>query len=226
MPFRRALGAFAPPIAALLLGLPAGAQEATPPMGEPEFPSQPPAREAPEPEAAPDAAGDHHPEEAPLTREERLDRLLAALADPENGEHAVLQRRVVQLWSDSGSDSMDLLLSRGREALENEEYEKALDHFTALVELAPDFAEGWNARATAWYLSDEYWRSVADIQKALSLEPRHFGALAGLGVILERIDDDANALRAYREALDVNPHLENARDAVERLAPDVDGRDI
>jgi Flp pilus assembly protein TadD len=121
---------------------------------------------------------------------------------------------------------MDLLLARGREALEGEEYEKALDHFTALVDLDPDFAEGWNARATAWYLKDEYWRAVADIQRAIELEPRHFGALSGLGVILERIGDTEGALRAYRAAIDLNPHLETAQKAVERLAPKVDGRDI
>ena len=220
MPFRRALAA----LLVALVPAAAAAQQALPPDEAPEFPSQP-GPDIDADETGP-ATGEHHPDDAPLTREERLDRLFAALGDPENGEHAVLQRRIAQLWSESGSDSMDLLLSRGREALEGEEYEKALDHFTALVDLDPDFAEGWNARATAWYLKDEYWRAVSDIRKALELEPRHFGALSGLGVILERIGDADGALRAYRAATELNPHLETAQKAVERLSPKVDGRDI
>jgi tetratricopeptide (TPR) repeat protein len=171
-------------------------------------------------------AGDHHPEERELTRSERIEQLFDALAQPDASDASVLQRRIAELWSDSGSDSMDLLLSRGRKAMEAEDYRKAVDHFTALVELAPDFAEGWNARATAHYLMDEYWRSVADIQRTLALEPRHFGALAGLAAILERTGDESGALAAWRAALAVNPHLDRAESAVDRLAPKVDGRDI
>ncbi len=229
MPFRRAHRALAriaaPFLAALLAAVAAPAQEAAPPGAEPEFPMQPPAADDPTADEA-EPSESHHPDEAPVTREERIERIITALSDPENGEHAVLQRRLVRLWSESGSDSMDLLLARGRAALEEEAYVKALDHFTALTELAPEFAEGWNARATAWYLNDEWWRAVADIQRTLAIEPRHFGALSGLGVILERTGDEQGALEAYRGALAVNPHLESAQDAVERLLPKVDGRDI
>jgi tetratricopeptide (TPR) repeat protein len=169
---------------------------------------------------------DHHPEQPELGRSERLEQLLEALAKPEADDASLLQRRIAELWSESGSDSMDLLLSRGREAIEAEEYDKAVVHFTALVELAPDFAEGWNARATAYFLQNEYWRSVADIQRTLALEPRHFGALVGLGAILEATGDEAGALTAYRAALALNPHLERAETAVDRLVPKVDGKDI
>jgi tetratricopeptide (TPR) repeat protein len=162
----------------------------------------------------------------PATPEERLDNLFAALVEEDPTGAKLVERRISELWSKSGSDSMDLLLMRGREAMQGEEYDKAVDHFSALIELAPDFAEGWNARATAYFLADDYWRSVADIQRTLMLEPRHFGALAGLGAILERTGDEAGALAAYRAALDVNPHLDNAADAVDRLAVKVDGRDI
>ncbi|MFN3614220.1 MAG: hypothetical protein ACK4WC_06645 [Rubrimonas sp.] len=155
-----------------------------------------------------------------------LDRLFDELADENLTNPRRVQARIGEIWSHSGSASMDLLLTRGREATEAEEYEKAVDHLTALTRLAPEFAEGWNARATAHYLNDEYWFAMADIQRALTIEPRHFGALLGLGVILERTGDERGALVALRAALAINPHLVEARQAVERLAPKVDGRDI
>jgi tetratricopeptide (TPR) repeat protein len=161
-----------------------------------------------------------------LTPEQRLDQLFADLASSEGGDAEVIQRRIGEVWSRSGSDSMDYLLTRGREAMEAEEYDKAVDHLTALVELEPDFAEGWNARATAYYLQDDYWSSVADIQKVLELEPRHFGALSGLAIMLERVEADAAALAAYRATLEVNPHMESVAEAIERLAPIVDGLEL
>lgn len=167
-----------------------------------------------------------HPDGEATDPSERLDRLFASLSDEALTDPERVQGRIVAIWSDSGSDSMNFLLRRGREALSEDAHDKALTHLTALVELAPDFAEGWNARATVNFLIDEYWASVADIQRTLALEPRHFGALSGLGVIFERIGDDARALEAYREALRWNPHLDHAREAAERLAPQVDGRDI
>jgi Flp pilus assembly protein TadD len=155
-----------------------------------------------------------------------LEALLEQLADPEAPDADRTAQRIVALWSQSGSDSMDLLLSRGRDAMEDEAFDKAVDHFTALVTLAPEFAEGWNARATAYFLDDEYWRSAADIARVLALEPRHFGALTGLSIILERTGDEAGALRAARAALAVNPHLDEATEMVKRLSPKVEGRDI
>ncbi len=164
--------------------------------------------------------------ETPPTPQERLDELFATLGEAAPREAPRIQARIAEIWSTSGSDSMDFLLRRGRDAMDEEAYDKAVDHLSALVTLAPEFAEGWNARATAHYLNSEYWQAVADIEQALALEPRHFGALSGLGVILERIGDEAGALAALRAALAVNPHLPSAKDAVERLAPKVDGRDI
>lgn len=178
------------------------------------------------------AAQEPEPEEAqaevaaPAGPRERLDELFASLAGAEPREAPRIQARIAEIWSASGSDSMDFLLRRGRDAMDEEAYDKAVEHLTALVTLAPDFAEGWNARATAHYQREEYWLAVADIEQTLAREPRHFGALSGLGVILERTGDEAGALRALRAALAVNPHLPSAREAVERLAPNVDGRDI
>ena len=189
--------------------------------------------QAPDPDApAPDAPVAEAPAEAPdeglppPTPAQRLESLLAELADTDAPEPMRLSRQIAELWSQSGSDSVDFLLVRGREAIEAEDYDKAIEHLTALVEIEPGFAEGWNARATAYFLREDYWASVADIQKVLEIEPRHYGALAGLAIMLERVGAEGSALAAHRAALAVNPHLDGAQEAVKRLAPIVDGRDI
>lgn len=156
----------------------------------------------------------------------RLDTLLEALADEDAEGVSAIERQVMELWSRSGSDSMDFLLLRGRRAIESEEYDKAVEHLTALIELEPEFAEAWNARATAHYQQDDYWSAVGDLQRALELEPRHFAALSGLAIMLERVGAEASALAAYRAALAINPHMEGPKAAVTRLAPKVDGREI
>ncbi|MGF1659662.1 MAG: hypothetical protein ACFCUS_09535 [Rubrimonas sp.] len=181
-------------------------------------------------EALPDIAqGEQHPplaDEAPQTPAERLDALFASLGDADPTDAARLERQILDLWSRSGSDSMDFLLRRGRESLDAEEYDKSVAHLSALIDLAPEFAEAWNMRATAHFMAKDYWASMADIQRTLALEPRHFGALVGLATILEQTGDSAGALRAHRAALALHPSLEPATRAVERLAAEVDGRDI
>lgn len=155
-----------------------------------------------------------------------LSQLLAELAAPDTENWQSVEERIVDLWSRSGSRSMDLLLERGQDALEAEDYTAALEHFTALTDHAPDFAEGWNMRATTFYLMDRFELSVADISRTLALNPDHFGALYGLGVIMEQLDDEAAALRAYRAAQALHPHRENTAEAVKRLSEAVDGVDL
>ncbi len=181
---------------------------------------EPGVADAPALEAEQDAA------DAPLSEQESLDALFSALREAGPQEARRIERRIMGALSVSGSDSMDFLLSRGRAAMEAEAHDKAVEHLSALVRLAPDFAEAWNLRATAHFLAKDYWASMADIQRVLTLEPRHFGALSGLASILEQTGDAAGALRAHRAALAVNPHIEGAREAVERLAREVDGSDI
>ena len=207
------------------------AQEAPPLAGpSPSMPMPPGADSAPD--APPDAVGADAgaPERGdPPTKRERLDQLFAALAAlgaEEEAERKRLAGEIGRLWSHSGSDSMDLLLRRGREALKAGEHKRALQHFSALTDHAPEFAEGWNARATTWFLLEEWGMALADIERTLELEPRHYGALTGLAVILERIDRPEDALRAWRQALAVHPHLERAVKAVERLSVEVEGRGI
>jgi tetratricopeptide (TPR) repeat protein len=188
-----------------------------------------------EPEAQPGAEPDPDrpselrpasPEEEIAQRRERLDALFARLAEADDADWQSLQDEIWAQWSQSGSPSMDLLLLRASQAMDAREFELALRFLDDLVRLAPDFAEGWNKRATVYYLLGEYGRSVADIEHTLALEPRHFGALSGLGMILERLGDKKGAMQAYRKGLEIHPNLPGASEGVERLAPDVDGREL
>jgi len=183
----------------------------------------------PAPEAAPEttsrpATTPRSPEEEAAQRQARLDKLFTRLAQPENAAWERVQGEIWAMWSHSGSASMDLLLARATKAMDGKDLDLALRYLNDLVRLAPDFAEGWNKRATVYFLRQDYGRSIADIQRTLALEPRHFGAISGLGIILERLGDKKGAMRAFRRGLEINPHLPGAREAVERLAPDVDGR--
>ena len=184
--------------------------------------------EAPAPQAeSPDAAQTPRPDvSTPRGRAERLDELFAQLPEADEGQAARIEAEIQRLWARSGSDTVDLILTRGRMALEQDQLVKALHHFTAATDHAPDFAEAWNMRATAFFLHGELGMALSDIEHVLALEPRHFGALSGLGVILEQLGRDKDALQAFREAQRVNPHLENVDEAIERLAHTVDGRDI
>ncbi|MEP5262745.1 MAG: tetratricopeptide repeat protein, partial [Nitratireductor sp.] len=130
------------------------------------------------------------------------------------------------VWLESGSPSIDLLLRRGLDALREENYDRAYFYFDEVVTLAPGFAEGWNKRATIHYVRDDYARALRDIEQVLRLEPRHFEALAGLGVILEELGDKKGALDAYRKAVDIDPWLLNGRERIRPLELDVEGRGI
>jgi tetratricopeptide (TPR) repeat protein len=147
----------------------------------------------------------------------RLDQLFAELSEPGRDDWERIEGEIGKIWAQSGSASMDLLLGRGNAALEAEDYPAAVEHFSALIDHAPDFAEGWNGRATAFYLMEEYALSLSDIEHVLALEPRHFGALSGLAFMLEGMGETELALRALREVQALNPNRPNINDAVIRL---------
>jgi Tfp pilus assembly protein PilF len=158
--------------------------------------------------------------------EARLDALFASLAEPDQPDWARIEAEIIRHWSRSGSDAMDLLLRRGSEAMEQEDWVAAVEHLSALVDHAPDFAEGWNARATAFYMMEEHALAVADLEMVLSLNPRHFGAWSGLAVMLEAMGDRHLALEAQRAALALHPHRPEVIRAVERLERQIGGAEL
>ena len=126
----------------------------------------------------------------------------------------------------SGSDTADLLMTRAVAALGADHRDVAGALLNKIVVLMPDWAEAWNKRATLRFLENDDAGSMEDLDHVLALEPRHFGALSGMGFILKRNGLDAGALKALRRALAIYPENEDLRKAVDQLAPEVEGRDL
>ncbi len=171
-------------------------------------------------------AQEQAPTAKPESQLEVLDRLFAELADPANQNWQMTEQNIWIYWSKSGSPAMDLLLQRGRQAMEAGELEVAIEHLTALIDHAPEFAEGWNARATAYYSAGLFGPSIDDVRHVLALNPRHFGALSGLGMMLEELDYSQDALRAYEAARAIHPRQPGVLDAIERLQAKLDGQTL
>ena len=159
-------------------------------------------------------------------QDDEVEVLLEQLAQPDVSNWEIIEHDIWALWSKSGSDAMDLLLERGQKAIEDGEYGKAIEHLTALTDHAPDFAEGWNARATAYFHAGLYGPSIEDIRRTLILNPRHFGALTGLGMILEEMQLPDDALYAFRQAQILHPHRPSIQENVTRLEQRVTGTDL
>jgi tetratricopeptide (TPR) repeat protein len=157
---------------------------------------------------------------------EALDDLFTRLKAADEAEAGRIEREIWLEWSKSGSPSMDLLLQRGRDAMDEGDFPAAIEHLTALTDHAPDFAEGWNARATAYFMAGEFGPSIDDIGRTLTLNPRHFGALAGLGMIFEQIEKPEKALEVYRSALAIHPNMQGVLESVERLEIETAGQDL
>lgn len=168
---------------------------------------------------APALADQRDPQLAPL-----FEKLMNSDLPP--AEARAIEGQIWTIWQASGSDTTDLLLMRVDEFLREDAAEPAIHLLNEVVSLSPDYAEGWNKRATAYYLQDDYKAALQDVEHTLRLEPRHFGAWSGLGTILLGLGEDARALRAYRRALQINPHLTEIAKEAERLELTVKGRGI
>ncbi|MGB6539934.1 MAG: tetratricopeptide repeat protein [Xanthobacteraceae bacterium] len=156
-----------------------------------------------------------------------LNTLFDALKVAPDAQSAkAIEERIWAVWVVSGSDTCNLLMGRARAAADEKDYDLAIKLLNAVVELKPDYIEGWNRRATIYYLKKDYAHSIADIREVLSREPRHFGALSGLGLILQEIGDDKHALEAYRRVLAIDPRQEHVAETVKSLSEKVEGRDI
>ena len=161
-----------------------------------------------------------------VAQTDKLDELFARLKSADVTESSRISQEIWIEWSKSGSPAMDLLLERGRNAMMLGHPEIAIEHLTALIDHDPDFAEGWNARATAYYQTGNLGPAIADIGHVLTLNPRHFGAMAGLGAIFEELEKPEQALEIYHEALAINPHAEGIEDAVKRIETKLQGKDL
>jgi len=156
-----------------------------------------------------------------------LDFLFGALkAAPDEASAKHVEARIWAIWLQTPSDTTALLMTRAKAAIDAQNIDVAIKLLDAVVKLNPNYIEGWNRRATLYYLKNDYARSIQDIEQVLAREPRHFGALAGLGMIMQDLGDEKRALDAFRRALAVNPHLEKVPELVKTLSEKVEGRDI
>jgi len=161
------------------------------------------------------------------TRAERLDKLFADLKRERNEKAAErIANQIYMVWNDSGSASVDLMMQWAQKAIQDQKFDVAMDFLDEVVTLQPDFVEGWNRRATVNFLMKNYAKSMADIDRVLELEPRHFGALSGLAQIMADTGRKEQALKAWQRVLDIYPMLRNAQQQVSTLSEDLAGESI
>ncbi len=153
----------------------------------------------------------------PLAAQSVTSDLLAQLKTAEVRDVAKIERALKLEWSRSGSKALDLLLFRGREAMDSGDPYAAIEHFTALTDHAPNFAEGWHARAIAYFEVELLGPALGDLKRSLVLNPNNFDAVFGLGSMMMTFEDFSRAEKAFREVLRLHPHHENATNALERL---------
>ncbi|MBB4370056.1 tetratricopeptide (TPR) repeat protein [Bradyrhizobium sp. cir1] len=208
-----------PFVRTLCLALVLGASGLAPALAQQIEPPPPPGKQKKLPEA---------PSKLPkVDRSKNLDFLFGALkAAPDEVSAKHVEARIWAIWLQTPSDTAALLMSRAKTAVDAQKIEIAIKLLDSVIKLRPDYIEAWNRRATLYYMQNDYGRSLADIREVLIREPRHFGALAGLGMIMQEVGDEKRALEAYRKALAVNPHLEKIPDQVKALTEKVEGRDI
>jgi tetratricopeptide (TPR) repeat protein len=162
----------------------------------------------------------------PLAAQSITSDLLEQLKTAEVGETARIERALKLEWSRSGSKALDLLLLRGREAMASGDTNAAIEHFTALIDHAPNFAEGWHGRAIAYFEIELLGPALADLKRSLVLNPNNFDVVFGLGSMMMTFEDFSRAEKAFREVLRLHPNHENATNALERLESQGIGREL
>ena len=161
------------------------------------------------------------------TREQRLEQLFGLLKQAPSEQVAqAVEARIEAMMLQSGSDTADLLIVRARSMIDAKDYDLSLQLLDSLIEIAPDFTEAYAQRATVHYLKKDLYAAIADLRVVVAREPRHFTALAGLGVILNDIGEKKNALEAFRRAVALHPHIKQIPELLKRLEIEVEGREI
>jgi len=158
------------------------------------------------------------------TESDNLDALFEQLKVAPNAVASeTIAKSIKKIWLHSGSDTVDLLMDRADMALEQQDLPLAIELLDRVIALQPDWAEAWNQRATVFFLMDDYRRSMVDIAETLKREPRHYGAISGMGLIFLHKGDKKHAFEAFEKVLAIYPQLETAKNAVKQLRPEVEG---
>lgn len=176
--------------------------------------------------AEPKSAGSE-PSAVSAPMDNALDKLFAELKRERNPQAADrIAKRIWNEWYKSGSASIDLMMKWSNDAVQAQKYDVALDFLDQVVTLEPRFAEGWNRRATVHFLMRQFGKSMADIERALELEPRHFGALSGMAQIMRDTGRKELALRAWQRVLDIYPMMRSAQGEIATLSEELAGESI
>ena len=204
------------------------AQPMPPALTEPVLPPgqalkpKPPQAVAPSAETAP-----ARPEQAQSPQRPTLDDLFGQLKLAKTAEEAKqIEQLIDVLQMDSGSDTIDLLMTRALAAVQNQDMALAFDLLDTVIALKPDFVEGWNKRATLYFLKHDFGKAISDVEVVLRLQPRHPNALIGLATMLKELGDPKHALLVLRRAQDISPQNEDVQKAIEDLRVTVDGREL
>ena len=160
-------------------------------------------------------------------REELLSFLYMQLKHADSAEGAErIVGAIEKLWSQSSSDTVNLLMQRAGFALKSRNFSLATQMLTALTEVEPRYAEGWNQLATVYFMQEDYAQAMRQLRHVLALDPQHFKAIEGLGIILRETGNKRAALQVTRKALAINPYLQSAKQAETELAREVEGQDL
>ena len=192
----------------------------SPPLSPEDMIPDKPSRE----EALPDLGKDQN---AAQKKQAELDRLLAVLKRTANQKEAAkISRQIQGLWSQSGSDTIDLLMQWAEDGINQQDYARALDFLDNVVALQPDYAEGWARRAAVHVQLNDLKLAMSDLHRSLSLEPRNYNALFLVGSILEMTGRNKLALHAYEDALQIYPQMQRAQKRVGDILEEQTGRAI
>jgi tetratricopeptide (TPR) repeat protein len=154
---------------------------------------------------------------------ELYDRLRKAEDEP---TAAIVAQAIEKLWLHSGSATIDILMNRAGVLMRDEDHEVALEILNSIIKIAPAYAEGWSRRAALHFVKRDFANSLDDLRHALALDPSHFKAIQGLALLMQELGDKKAALKAFRHALKVHPHLEDLRRSEQELAREVEGQGI
>ena len=219
-----ALLAIAAPLAAYSVTAAENAPPTPPPFSPPQTGPGPTA-----PDAGPEKPLAQHKQQR-ITRKNRsefLNTLYDQLKQAPDDEAADrVAKAIERVWRQSGSDTADLLMERAGIAIQAKNFDLAVQLLSGLVEIAPDFAEGWNQLASVYFLQEDYDKAMRGLRHVLALEPHHYKAIEGLALILREMGDKKGALRATRRALSIYPHMKSAQQAQDELTRDVEGQGI